>query len=245
MDSQEKRRDTKKLQNKKRRQKWHFLRDCCVAFVGRKMKCEGQGELEGGGGHVENGMSKSKKQKRSVWEVRLIYEKWGRSQRGWLLSDGLGGGGDVRGWDEVFAVWWTEKNLWYGSFEQAFQKKMELYRKKGDENKTKKIITSLWRRISLSGRLSRERQRRESNWVGNKDGEAQGSEQKRKKCVKWQRQESERKMMEIKWDKRQLPLMQVLFNCLERGVCTGCLCEWMCMCVQAEHIQVPAIIKFT
>lgn len=35
-----------------------------MAFVGRKMKCEDQGEMEGGRGHVENGMSKSKKQKR-------------------------------------------------------------------------------------------------------------------------------------------------------------------------------------
>lgn len=51
--------------------------------------------MESGRGHGENGMSKSKKQKESVWEVRLIYEKWGRSLWGWLLplSDGLGGGG--------------------------------------------------------------------------------------------------------------------------------------------------------
>lgn len=77
MNSPEKRRDMKKLQNKRRRQKWHFLRDCCVAFVGRKMKCEDQGEVEGGRGHVENGMSKSKKQKRkyvrgktNLWEMR-------------------------------------------------------------------------------------------------------------------------------------------------------------------------------
>lgn len=35
-----------------------------MAFVGRKMKCEDQREMEGGRGHGENGMSKSKKQKR-------------------------------------------------------------------------------------------------------------------------------------------------------------------------------------
>lgn len=35
-----------------------------MAFVGRKMKCEDQGEMEGRRGHVENGMSKSEKQKR-------------------------------------------------------------------------------------------------------------------------------------------------------------------------------------
>lgn len=35
-----------------------------MAFVEGKMKCEDQREMEGGRGHGENGMSKSKKQKR-------------------------------------------------------------------------------------------------------------------------------------------------------------------------------------
>lgn len=35
-----------------------------MAFVGRKMKCEDQREMEGGRGHGENGMSKSETQKR-------------------------------------------------------------------------------------------------------------------------------------------------------------------------------------
>lgn len=138
MDSQEKRRDTKKLQNKKRRQKWHFLRDFCVAFVGRKMKCEGQGELEGGGGHVENGMSKSKKQRRkcvrgktNLWEMRqesarLAAVWW----IGWWRWCERVGRSFCRVVDREEPVIWI---LWTGISE-----KMELYRKKGDENKTKK-----------------------------------------------------------------------------------------------------------
>lgn len=98
MNSLEKRRDTKKLQNKRRRQKWHFLRDCCVAFVGRKMKCEDQGEVEGGRGHVENGMSKSKKQKRkcvrgktNLWEMTQESVRLACCLMDWMVV--VGGGG--------------------------------------------------------------------------------------------------------------------------------------------------------
>lgn len=105
MNSREKRRDTKKLQNKRRRQKWHFLRDCCVAFVGRKMKCEDQGEMEGGRGHVENGMSKSKKQKRkcvrgktNLWEMRQESVRLaGCCLMDWVVVE-------VGGWDWVLQV---------------------------------------------------------------------------------------------------------------------------------------------
>lgn len=100
MNSPEKRRDTKKLQNKRRRQKWHFLRDCCVAFVGRKMKCEDQGEVEGGRGHVENGMSKSKKQKRkcvrgktNLWEMRQESVRLACCLMDWMVVVVGGGGG--------------------------------------------------------------------------------------------------------------------------------------------------------
>lgn len=132
MNSQEKRRDTKKLQNKRRRQKWHFLRDCCVAFVGRKMKCEDQGEMEGGRGHVENRMSKTKKQKRkrvrgktNLWEMRQESLRLA----GYCLMDWVVGVEDGRV-GLGFVGWRREKNLWYGSFEVAFQKKKQKEKKK-------------------------------------------------------------------------------------------------------------------
>lgn len=146
MNSPERRRDTEKLQNKRRRQKWHFLRDCCVAFVGRKMKCEDQREMEGWRGHGENGMSKSTKQKRkcargttNLWEMRQ-----GVSEAGCWLSDGLGGG-VVGGGTGVLQVGGQRRNLWYGSFEAAFEKekKSELSRKEEMEVKQKKKHTSL------------------------------------------------------------------------------------------------------
>lgn len=116
----------KKLQNKRRRQKWHFLRDCCVAFVGRKMKCEDQGEVEGGRGHVENGMSKSKKQKRkcvrgktNLWEMRQESVRLACCLMDWVVV--VGGWG---GW--VFAGWWTgkkKKKPDMDSSELVFEKK--------------------------------------------------------------------------------------------------------------------------
>lgn len=150
MNSQEDRRDTKKLQNKRRRQKWHFLRDCCVAFVGRKMKCEDQGEMEGGRGHVENGMSKSKKQKRkcvrgktNLWEMRQESVRLpGCCLMDWVVEV-------VVGLD--FTGWWTEKYLWYGSFEVApFFKANSI--ETGDENKTKKKKHHFSLEENLSGR---------------------------------------------------------------------------------------------
>lgn len=66
----------------------------------------------------------------------------------------------------------------------------------GDENKTKNI-TSLRRRISLAGRQSRERGKGEKrDWVGNKEGEAQGNEQKKKK---------EKKMCEVTEARKRKP----------------------------------------
>lgn len=123
MNSPEKRRDMKKLQNKRRRQKWHFLRDCCVAFVGRKMKCEDQGEVEGGRGHVENGMSKSKKQKRkcvrgktNLWEMRQESVRLACCLMDWVVVVGVEG-------DWVFAGWWTEKKVIWIPLSWCFKKK--------------------------------------------------------------------------------------------------------------------------
>lgn len=151
MNSQAKRRDTEKLQNKRRRQKWHFLRDCCVAFVGRKMKCEDQREMEGGRGHGENGMSKNKKQKRKC--VRDKTNLWEMSQESvrlapgrmmdWVGMEAGGGTGFCRLVDREEQVIWI---LCY--FKKVNSSEM------GDEYKTKKKkhITSLWSRISLAGR---------------------------------------------------------------------------------------------
>lgn len=99
MNSQAKRRNTEKLQNKRRRQKWHFLRDCCVAFVGRKMKCEDQREMEGRRGYGENGRSKNKKQKRkcvrdktNLWEMKqesvTLAARW---MMDWVAMEAGGG----------------------------------------------------------------------------------------------------------------------------------------------------------
>lgn len=158
MNSQEKRRDTKKLQNKRRRQKWHFLRDCCVAFVGRKMKCEDQGEMEGGRGHVENGMSKSKKQKRkcvrgktNLWEMRQESVRLaGCCLMDWVVVV------EVGGWDWILQVGGQRRScdmdpLRWLFFPFFFKRKKKLTTEMGDENITKSI-TSLWRRISLAGR---------------------------------------------------------------------------------------------
>lgn len=159
MNSPEKRRDMKKLQNKRRRQKWHFLRDCCVAFVGRKMNCEDQGEVEGGRGHVENGMSKSKKQKRkcvkgktNLWEMRQESVRLACCLMDWATVVVVGVEGN---W--IFAGWWTErKNMIWIPLSWFFKKQNSA--EMGDENKSKNII-SLWRRLSLAGKLCRQRQR--------------------------------------------------------------------------------------
>lgn len=158
MNSPEKRRDMKKLQNKRRRQKWHFLRDCCVAFVGRKMKCEDQGEVEGGRGHVENGMSKSKKQKRkcvrgktNLWEMRQESVRLACCLMDWTVVVGVEGeflqvGGQKK----------KKKNVKWIPLSWCLKKGNSA--EMGDENKSKNII-SLWRRMSLAGRLCRQMQR--------------------------------------------------------------------------------------
>lgn len=83
----------------------------------------------------------------------------GVSEAAWLLSDGLGGGGGggLVGLD--FAGWWTEKYLRYGSFEVALFFFLKLTLQKWGMKIKQKNIASLWRRVSLAGRQSRERQR--------------------------------------------------------------------------------------
>lgn len=171
MNSPEKRRDMKKLQNKRKRQKWHFLGDFCVAFVGRKMKCEDQGEVEGGRGHVENGMSKNKKRRRkcvrgktNLWEMRQESVRLACCLMDRAVAVRVEG-------DRLFAGWRTgKKKKWYGFLWAGVSKKGNSA-EMGDENKSQNII-SLWRRISLAGRLCR--QRVWERMLENKDGEANG-----------------------------------------------------------------------
>lgn len=158
MNSQEKRRDTEKLQNKRRRQKWHFLRDCCVAFVGRKMKCEDQREMEGGRGHGENRMSKSKKQKRkcvrgktNLWEMRQ--ESARLSAAVWWIRWGWRWGGGAR----FLQVGGQRRTCDMDPLRRHFKKKkkkstLQKWEMNIKQNKKKKNITSLWKRISLAGR---------------------------------------------------------------------------------------------
>lgn len=141
MKSQEKRRDTEKLQNKRRRQKWHFLRDCYVAFVGRKMKCEDQGETGGGRrGHGGNGMSWSQKQKRKKC-ARGKTNLWEMSQESVRLPAAVWWIGRWRSWwgRRVFAVWWTEQSSTRTSdmnpLRQPFRKITEIKRERQQQKK--------------------------------------------------------------------------------------------------------------
>lgn len=169
MNSPEKRRDTKKLQNKRRRQKWHFLRDCCVAFVGRKMKCEDQGEVEGGRGHVENGMSKSKKQKRkcvrgktNLWEMRQESVRLACCLMDWVVVVpvvGVGVGGPS------FCRLVDRKKYYMDSSELVFLQKW------GMKIKVKASLL-FGGECPWQAGWCRQKQR----WLGNKDGGAYGSE---------------------------------------------------------------------